>query len=142
MRVVFDENTPRVVAHAVKLIAEAEAAGGPEPLEVLHALDLMGGAGAPDTVLVQRVAEGAPGKAALVTSDKAMRTRQHERAAYGDTGCVGIVLRGSWNHASMWERARMTLLWWTAWRETVAAAAPGTLWQCPWHSRPGRLKPF
>jgi hypothetical protein len=42
----------------------------------------------------------------LITNDKAMRTRQHERAAFVSAQCIGIVLPGHWNYASLWERAR------------------------------------
>jgi hypothetical protein len=141
VRITFDENTPRVVAHAIKLIAEAEAAGDGLALEVLHALDVVA-AGTKDVPLVQAVVEGIAGPAALVTTDKAMRTRQHERAAFRETGCIGIVLRGDWNRASMWNRARLSLMWFPIWRETIVTADPGTLWQCPWSSKPKRLSSF
>ncbi len=141
MRIAFDENTPRVVAHAIKLIAEAEMAGSVDPIEVLHALDFTV-AGTKDVSLITMVADGTHRRAALITSDKSMRTRHHERAAFTDTGCIGIVLRGEWNHASMWDRARLSLHWWQTWIGTVSSAAPGSLWQCPWLSKPKALKTF
>lgn len=141
MRIVFDENTPRAVAHALQILAMADAAGSPDPIEVLHALDLVG-RGTPDVSLVQAVADGKHPKAALITSDKNMRTRQHERAAFVDTGCIGIVLRGHWSHASMWDRAQVSLRWWNTWVAQVETAPPGTLWQCPWSERPRPLRPF
>lgn len=141
MRVVFDENMPNAVAHAVKAIAEAEAHSSGMGLEVLHALDLIT-KGTLDVPLIQAIAEGSHSTAVLITTDKSMRTRQHERAAFTETGCIGIVLRQGWNHASMWDRARYSLLWWEAWLETMQAAAPGTLWECPWSQRPKRLKAF
>jgi len=112
VRVAFDENTPRAVAHALRILAEADAIGSPEPMEVLHALNFVE-KGTPDGTLIQAVADGTHTKAVLITTDKAMRTRQHERAAFVDTGCIGIVLRGHWNYASLWDRARLSLLWWT-----------------------------
>lgn len=141
MRIAFDENTPQVVAQAVKLIAEADAAGAADPLEVLHALDVVA-KGAKDVALIQAVADGTHARTALITTDKSMRTRHHERAAFEHTGCIGIVLRGSWNHASMWDRARFSLAWWTVWLGTVRVAAPGTLWQCPWSGAPKPLKRY
>lgn len=141
MRIAFDENTPRVVAHAVKLIAEADAIGLPETLEVLHALDFAE-KGIEDVPLIQAVADGTHARAALITTDKSMRTRHHERAAFTETGCIGIVLRGNWSHASMWDRAMLSLAWWEVWRTTIGTASPGSLWQCPWSHRPKALKPF
>lgn len=141
MRIAFDENTPRVVAHAIKLIAEAEMAGSAEPLEVLHAQDFAA-RGTSDVALIQLVAEGMHRRSGLITSDKSMRTKQHERAAFQDTGCIGIILRGGWNQASMWDRARLSLHWWRTWMDTVSTSAPGMLWQCPWSSRPKALQPF
>ena len=110
-------------------------------MKVLHALDLVP-MGAPDVTLIEAVAAGAVGKAVLITADKAMRTRQHERAAFEATGCIGIVLRKQWSHASLYDRARLSLLWWTTWVELARVASPGTLWQSPWAERPKPLKPF
>ncbi len=141
MRIVFDENTPRAVTQALRLLAEADAVGSPEPMEVLHALDFVA-KGTPDVPLIQAVAEGATGKSALITSDKSMCTRRHERAAFVDTGCIGIVLRGHSSQASMWDRARLSLLWWTTWTAQAHAAQPGSMWQCPWSERPKAMKPF
>jgi PIN like domain len=141
VRVAFDENTPRAVAHALRALAVADTIGSAEPIEVLHALDLVE-RGTPDVTLIQAVADGTHTKAVLITTDKAMRTRQHERAAFADTGCIGIVLRGRWNHASLWDRARLSLLWWPIWVQQIQAAQPGTMWQCPWSERPKLLKPF
>ena len=141
MRVVFDENTPPAVARALRILADADAVGMAEPVEVWHALDLVP-MGTRDVTLIQALADGSHAKAALITSDKSMRTRQHERAAFADAGCIGIVLRGYWNHASLWDRARFSLLWWTSWTERVATAQPGSLWQCPWSAKPKALRPF
>ncbi len=141
MRVTFDENTPPPVAHAIRLLAEADAVGSPEPMEVLHALDLVA-RGTLDVPLVQAIADGAVGKPVLITSDKSMRTRRHERAAFLETGCIGIILRGHWNHASLWDRARLSLLWWRTWVAQARNASPGSLWQCPWSERPKPMKPF
>jgi len=132
---------PKVVAHAVKIIAEAEASGAGASLEVLHALDFIA-KGTPDVPLIQAIADGGHYRAVLITTDKSMRTRQHERAAFVETGCIGIVLRQGWNLASMWDRARYSLLWWTAWLETVQDAKPGTLWECPWSQRSKKLRSF
>jgi hypothetical protein len=141
VRIAFDENTPRAVAHALRILAEADAIGSPEPMEVLHALDFVE-KGTPDVTLIQAVADGTHARAALITTDKSMRTRVHERAAFTDTGCIGIVLRGKWNQASLWDRARLSLLWWTTWVDQVRGAPPGSLWQSPWAERPKPLKLF
>jgi hypothetical protein len=55
VRVVFDENMPRAVAHTVKAIAEAEAHGSGMVLEVFHALDLIA-KDMPDVLLIQAIA--------------------------------------------------------------------------------------
>jgi PIN like domain len=141
VRIVFDENTPRAVAQALRILAFADAAGSLEPIEVLHALELVE-RGTPDVPLIQTVADGSHSPAALITNDKSMRTRQHERAAFSDTGCIGIVLRTQWNNASLWERAHASVLWWPTWVAAVSTAKPGTLWQCPWSTRPKPLRPF
>jgi hypothetical protein len=141
VRIVFDENMPRAVAHAIRELAAALDVGSADPVEVLHALDLVRPS-TDDVLLIQAVADGTHSKSALITTDKGMRTRAHERAAFVTTGCIGIVLRQHWNHASMMERARFSVLWWETWVKTVAEAGPGSLWQCPWSGRPKPLKPY
>jgi hypothetical protein len=141
VRIVFDENTPKSVARAIKLLAEPEFSVPGETLQILHALDVIA-AGTPDTTLIQSIADGTHAKSALITTDKSMRTRHHERAAFHQSGCIGIILRQNWNHASLWSRAHHTLLWWPTWQQTIYAAAPGSLWQCPWSQRPKPLKLF
>lgn len=141
MRVVFDENMPRALAQAMRILAEANAIGAPEPLEVLHALDVVK-RGTSDIPLIEAVADAKHHKAALITTDKAMRTRQHERVAFTDTGCIGIILMGHWNHASLWDRARLSLIWWTTWIAQIEEAQPGSLWRSPWAERPKPLRQF
>jgi hypothetical protein len=135
VRIVFDENMPRPVARAIRELVVHD------PVEVLHALDLVQPSTG-DVLLIQRVADGTHEKSALITTDKSMRTRGHERAAFVATGCIGIVLRKQWNHASMMERAQLSVLWWQTWVQTVVEAKPGSLWQCPWSGRPKPLKPY
>ena len=120
-------------------VRERTPSGSPEPLEVLYARELVAKK-TPDVLLIQAVADGSHTKAALITADKSMRTRQHERAAFTATGCIGIILLGGWNHATMWDRARMTLRWWRTWVEQISEAEPGSLWECPWQERPKRLR--
>lgn len=141
MRIAFDENTPPAVARAIRELASALNIGATDPVEVLHVRELVA-QGTHDVPLIQTVADGTHAKSALVTTDKSMRTHEHERAAFIATGCIGIVLRSTWNHAPMMERARLTVLWWETWVQTVAEAKPGSLWQCPWSSKPRPLKPF
>jgi PIN domain-containing protein len=132
---------PPAVARAIRELASALDAGAADPVEVLHALDLVR-RGTSDLPLIQAVADGSHAKAALITTDKSIRTRAHERAAFIATGCIGIVLRGEWNKASMMDRAQASVRWWETWVRTVAEVKPGSLWRCPWLSRPKPLKPF
>jgi hypothetical protein len=141
VRIVFDENMPPAVARAIRELASALGVGSADPVEVLHALDLVHQS-TDDVPLIQAIADGTHAKVALVTTDKSMRTREHERAAFVATGCIGIVLRQHWCHASMMERAQLSVLWWETWVQTVTEAMPGSLWQCPWSTRPKPLKPF
>lgn len=69
MRVVFDENAPGLVARAVTLIAEAEAIGFADRLEVLHSIGVVGH-GTPDISLIQAITSGAHACTALITCDK------------------------------------------------------------------------
>jgi PIN like domain len=96
VRFVFDENTPSAVARALRILAEADGRGVPDPVEVLHATEVVA-RGTHDIPLIQAITDGAHAKTVLVTTDKSMRTRSHERAAFVETGCIGIILRTQWN---------------------------------------------
>jgi hypothetical protein len=141
VRIVFDENMPRAVARALRELASALDVGSTDPVEVLHALELVD-RGTSDVLLIQAVADRSHAKAALITADRMIRTRAHERAAFAATGCIGIVLAREWNRHSMMERAEASVRWWERWVKTVADARPGSLWQCPWSTRLKPLKSF
>lgn len=141
MKIVFDENMPHVGARAVGMVAEELARADGRHLDVCHALDVVA-AGTADVTLIEAITTGENGRVVLVTTDKSMRTRRHERAAFEATGCIGIVLCQHWNHASMLDRVRHSLLWWETWIATVEASPKGTLWRCPWRARPAPLRFF
>lgn len=138
MRIAFDENMPPAVVRALQVLVASENAGAREAIEVLHALDLAA-RGTGDVPLIHRIADGAIGKAALVTADRRQRTRAHERRAFEDAGVVGIVLARQWNQAPMWTRAQLVLAWWFEWIRTIDGAAPGTVWSCPYAQKPRRM---
>jgi hypothetical protein len=140
VRIAFDENMPPVVVRALRPLVESETAGTADPIEVLHAVDL-GGRGTDDGPLIRRLAEGASGKAALVTADRKMRTRRHEREEFRRTGVIGIVLASNWNNQTMWVRAQLVLAWWPEWIMTISTSRPGVMWDCPFAMKPRRMRP-
>ena len=72
-------------------------------------------------------------KQALITTDRAMRRRRHERSAVASTGAVVIVGVSNWNQtSSLWDRARMMLWWWPTIAESARSANPGTFLELPW----------
>lgn len=119
VRIVFDENMPPAVARAIRELASMLDVGSRDPVQVLHATDLVH-QGTGDVTLIQAVADGTHAKSALITTDKSMRTRAHARAAFIATGCIGIILRKQWNQASMMDRALFSTVWWETWVQTVA----------------------
>lgn len=74
MRIVFDENMPPAVARAIRELASMLDVGSRDPVQVLHATDLVH-QGTGDVTLIQAVADGTHAKSALITTDKSMRTR-------------------------------------------------------------------
>jgi hypothetical protein len=80
-------------------------------------------------------------KQILVTTDRAMRRRKHERAAVASTQAVVIVGVSNWNQqSSLWDRARMMLWWWPTIVQSSEAADPGTFLELPWRQK--GLKPL
>ena len=91
MRFVFDENHPSALARMIAVPADAES----ESYTVTHVVAL-GLRGKPDTeVLAAICADGARG--VLVTTDRAMRRRSHEKAAVAKAGAIVVVGVSNWN---------------------------------------------
>lgn len=125
MRFVFDENHPPVLANMIEPLAKDE------PYEVTDVAKL-GLRGAPDVDLLAAIcADGRQG--VLITADRAMRRRKHERAAVASSGAIVIVGVPNWNQqADLWDRARMMLWWWPTIVVSASLAAPGTFLELPW----------
>ncbi len=128
MRFVFDENHPPALARMLAPLAEGET------YEVTEVVGL-GLRGAPDTELLAAICvDGRRG--VLITTDRAMRRRKHERAAVASSGAVVVVGVSNWNQqADLWERARMMLWWWIEIVASAKAADPGTFLELPWRQR-------
>ena len=110
-----------------------------ESYEVVDVVSL-GLRGAPDTDLLAAI--GADGKqGVLVTADRAMRTRKHEKAAVAATGAIVVVGVANWNKAAgLWDRARHMLWWWPTIVGSVRTSAPGSFLELPWGTRVTPLK--
>ena len=125
MRFVFDENHPPVLARMLVPLAKDE------PYTVTSVLDL-DLRSTPDTELLAALRTTAE-RNVLVTGDRAMRKRKHERAAVAATGAIVVVGVPAWNQQSdLWERARMMLWWWPTIVRSAGAADAGTFLELPW----------
>jgi hypothetical protein len=104
-----------------------------EPYEVTSVLN-MGLRGAPDVALLPAICAGVT-RGVLITTDRAMRRRKHEKAAVAATGAVVVVGVANWNQQSeLWERARMMLWWWQQIVKSSIEANPGTFLELPWRT--------
>ncbi len=125
MRFVFDENHPPVLARMLVPLCESD----PYMVTDVRSLGL---GGMKDEDLLRALHEPDV-KQVLVTTDRAMRRRKHERLAVASTGAVIVVGVSNWNQASsLWDRARMMLWWWPTIVEGARSADPGTFLELPW----------
>ena len=128
MRFVLDENFPPVLARMLAPLAEGE----PYTVTSVQGLDLRG---TPDAELLAALRATAE-RNVLVTADRAMRKRKHERAAVATTGAIVVVGVAAWNQQpGLWERARMMLWWWPTIVRSAGAADAGTFLELPWGPR-------
>lgn len=106
---------------------------------VAHVADL-GLRGTPDADLLAAICAGGI-RGVLVTADRAMRRRKHEKAAVAASGAVVVVGVANWNQtASLWDRARHMLWWWPTIVASAQNAAPGTFLELPWGTRTAPLR--
>ncbi|MEO8716460.1 MAG: hypothetical protein ABI369_15760 [Acetobacteraceae bacterium] len=131
MKVALDANLPASLAHALDALLRPD--GG----SAISIADRFG-PGAKDVDWIGALDK--EGGWILVTVDRKLRTRPHERAALGQARMATFVLAAGWNQEPFWNKAAGLIRWWPRIAETAAEAPVPALFEVPHGWRSGRLR--
>ncbi len=133
MKLALDENLPPSVAQAVHALLHPEnglAISIPERF----------GRGFTDTGWM--TALGEEDGWAVVTADRKLRTRPHEKRALLDAGLIVFVLAPGWNQEPYWPKAAGIIRWMPSMIAAVTAFKPPALLSIPHTFTPATIRPF
>lgn len=133
MRLALDENLPPSLAHAIHALLLPE---GGEAISIPERLGR--GIADPDWI----AALHAEGNWAVLTTDRKLRTRPHERMALEQSGLVVFVLAPGWNQEEYWPKAAGGIRWLPMMMEAMTAWRPPVLLSVPHRWTPAAIKPF
>jgi hypothetical protein len=77
---------------------------------------------------------------AVLTADRRLRTRPHERQALRDTELVVFILASGWNQAGYWSQAAGIIRWLPHMIEAAATHKPPVLLDIPHHFSPRPIR--
>lgn len=126
MKVAFDEHIPPPVRDAVKPLSDGLSS---KPIEVVAAKDYAKPPASSDVPWLENFA--ADGGRAVISGDKGMRRRPHEREAITDLGLIVIFLPPSWNNAEFSAKSGYILYWWPVIMKLIRTSNRGTCWELP-----------
>lgn len=131
MKLALDENLPPSLAGAV------DALLGPYHGQAIS-IPQRFGAGVADLAWIAALRD--QGGWAVLTVDRKLRTRPHEREALGQSGLIVFVLAHGWNQEPYWPKAAGVVRWLPSMIEAASDVTPPALMEIPhrWTPRPLR----
>lgn len=127
MKVAFDEHVPSRVLRALEPLLEDERNGR---IELVSASDYRDGKPAKSDVPWLEAFARDGGKV-VISGDKAMRRKPHERKALLDNGFIVFFLPSSWCKAPLNEKAAYIMQWWSVIFGMAKASKPPKQYQLP-----------
>lgn len=79
---------------------------------------------------------------AVLTQDRKLRTRPHERLALEQSGLVVFILAHGWGPEPYWQTAAGVIRWLPSMLDAFRAARPPMLFEVPHRWTPALLRPF
>jgi hypothetical protein len=73
----------------------------------------------------------AAGGRAVISGDKKMREKPHEKLCLHQHGLVGIFFEAQWNEWNFFRKTALLLYWWEEVTTKIKTAARGTFWVIP-----------
>ena len=133
MKLALDENLPSSLAHAIHALSAPK--GG-------EAISIPGRFGPGTTDLEWIAALHAEGGWSVLTTDRKLRTRPHERRALEQSGLRVFILASGWNQEEYWPKAAGIIRWLPAMMQAGAVYPPPVLLSVPHRWTPSPIRPF
>ena len=133
MKLALDENLPPPLAHAVDALLRPE---GGAAISIQERF----GHGIADPDWIEAL--HGEGGWAVLTADRKLRTRPHERLALEQSGLIVFILAPGWNQEGYWRKAAGVIRWLPSMIEAVAVFQPPALLSLPHRWTPEPIKPF
>lgn len=130
MKVALDENIPLGIVRAFQALTKEGTISG---VEFVSARDYSEDHEKDDVPWVKRFA--ADGGGVIISGDKRMRGRLHERDALASVGMIVFYFTSAWSNANEFTKSAMLLLWWPKIAEYMESSKAGACWEIPfqWH---------
>lgn len=110
------------------------------PIKVVGAKDYADPPAESDTPWLKKFVKD--GGSVVITGDKRMRSKPHERKALLDLGLIGFFVPSTWNRMKFMNQAAYLLRWWPTIVECAKDSPPSTCWQLPhiWNPSADKIK--
>jgi hypothetical protein len=128
LKLAFDEHIPRGIVKVFQVLAGEGSI--PPVTDVVSARDYAKpGDKGDDQHWVHRFS--IDGGKIIISGDKRMRARVHERRALTDENMIVFFFSPAWSRRNSFVKSAMLLNWWPKILETASAAANPSLWNVP-----------
>jgi len=129
----LDENLPPSLARAAHALLQPE---GGEAISIPERF----GRGFVDIDWIAALHE--EGGWAVLTTDRKLRTRPHERLALERSGLVVFILASGWNQEGYWRKAAGVIRWLPSMIDAIARYPPPALLSVPHRWTPAPIRRF
>jgi len=126
VKIALDEHIPATVLDAVNQLLEDDRHGS---IEVVRAKDYVEAPSGSDTPWLRKFA--LDGGTVVITADRRMRSRLHERKALLDLGLIVFFAPSTWNRMKFMHQAAYLLRWWDTIIECAKNSPRSICWQLP-----------
>jgi len=133
VKLALDENLPPSLARGIHALLEPEAG------QAISIPDRFGrGFADLDWIAALHVEGGW----AILTTDRKLRTRPHERLALERSGLVVFILAPGWNQEGYWRKAAGIIGWMPSIMDAMASYQPPALLSVPHRRKPAPIRRF
>lgn len=125
MKVAFDENIPKTLVSVFSCAFQDQVGD----YEISSAKDYADAPAKTDVPWLKKFADA--GGKVVITADKKMRGKPHERKALKDLGLITFFFNPLWNHLKYFDKLGIFIRWWPHIVEKIETSKPGQCWEIP-----------
>ena len=129
MKIAFDEHVAPAIVRVFQVLSEEGFLLGYEFVSAGTYHDHANDPRNDDRPWLRRFADD--GGRIILSGDRKMRARPHERAALKEAGFVVFFFGPAWDELDKLSRAATIMRWWATVEEKVKSAPAGSFWQVP-----------